>query len=123
MHDAVSAIRGIIVRFATLFPFRINALTCRNPLRTRRRKDLCQTPPIPSDGEGVGSVLSMAAGCGRAMKPGGRTLRGTSRRSMDGLCLLAARLEGGLLTAPCAPSCSPHAVGRKAAGVIRQRSP
>ena len=37
----------------------------------------------------------MSAGCGRAKKPGGRIPRGSLRRSMDGLRLLAARFPRG----------------------------
>ena len=55
----------------------------------------------PVGGEGVGSSAPMSAGCGRAMKPGGWILRGSLRRSMDGLRLLAARQWSGLLAAPC----------------------
>ena len=57
----------------------------------------------PVGGEGVGSSASMSAGCGRAMKPGGRILRGSSQGSMDGSCLLAARFPRGPL-APVAMS-------------------
>ena len=52
----------------------------------------------PVGGEGVGSSAPMSAGCGRAMKPGGWIPRGSLRRSMDGLRLLAARFPRGLLT-------------------------
>ena len=55
----------------------------------------------PVGGEGVGSSAPMSAGCGRAMKPGGWIPRGSLRRSMDGLRLLAARQWSGLLAAPC----------------------
>ncbi len=57
--------------------------------------------PHPVGGEGVGSSAPMSAGCGRAMKPGGRILRGSSWRSMDGLRLLAARQWSGPLAVPC----------------------
>ena len=63
----------------------------------------------------------MSAGCGRAMKPGRRRVRGSSRRSMDGLCLLAARLEvrsDGLAIAGVRPSRSGVSNGF---GAIRQR--
>ena len=52
----------------------------------------------PVGGEGVGSSAPMSAGCGRAMKPGGRIPRGSLRRSMDGLRLLAARFLCGPLS-------------------------
>ena len=55
----------------------------------------------PVGGEGVGSSAPMSAGCGRAMKPGGRIPRGSLRRSMDGLRLLAAGQWSGPLAAPC----------------------
>ena len=64
---------------------------------------------------------SMSAGCGRAMKPGRRRVRGSSRGSMDGLCLLAARLEvrsDGLAIAGVRPSRSGVSNGF---GAIRQR--
>jgi hypothetical protein len=51
----------------------------------------------PVGGEGVGSSAPMSAGCGRAMKPGGWILRGSSQGSMDGSCLLAARFPRGPL--------------------------
>ena len=60
----------------------------------------------------------MSAGCGRAMKPGGRIPRGSLRRSMDGLCLLAARFSSGLLTAR-EPSCPPRVAVSNVCGVIR----
>ena len=55
----------------------------------------------PVGGEGVGSSAPMSAGCGRAMKPGGRIPRGSLRRSMDGPRLLAARQWSGPLAVPC----------------------
>ena len=65
------------------------------------RRGPCQTPVHPVGGEGVGSSAPMSAGCGRAMKPGGRIPRGSLRRSMDGLRLLAARQWSGPLAVPC----------------------
>ncbi len=67
--------------------------SCKNCSVTNHpRQDPCQTPAHPVGGEGVGSTFSMAAGCGRAMKPGGRVLRGSLQTSMDDVRLLAARL-------------------------------
>jgi hypothetical protein len=66
--------------------------------------------PIPSVGRASDPRSSMAAGCGRAMKPGGRRPRGSSRRSMDGLCLLAARCwmrAAGRIVATCPPRVGP----------------
>ena len=48
----------------------------------------------------------MAAGCGRAMKPGGWRPRGSRGASMDGVDRLAARFLCGLPTAM--PSCPPR---------------
>ena len=58
----------------------------------RRRKSLLHNPPIPSVGRASDPRSSMATGCGRAMKPGRRRVRGSLRTSMDGVRLLAARL-------------------------------
>ena len=72
-----------------LSPFKINSVP------SHHGRDPCQTPAHPVGGEGVGSSAPMSAGCGRAMKPGGWIPRGSLRRSMDGLRLLAARLLCG----------------------------
>ena len=64
---------------------------------------------------------SMSAGCGRAMKPGRRRVRGSSRAGMDPARLLAARLEvrsDGLAIAGVRPSRSGVSNGF---GAIRQR--
>ena len=58
----------------------------------RRRKTPRHNSPIPSVGRASDPRSSMAAGCGRAMKPGRRRVRGSLGMSMDGIPLLAARL-------------------------------
>ena len=67
----------------------------------------------PVGGEGVGSSASMSAGCGRAMKPGGRILRGSSQGSMDGSCLLAARFPRGPLAPVAMSAARRHPQGRR----------
>ena len=60
---------------------------------------------IPSAGRASDPRSSMAAGCGRAMKPGRRRVRGSSRAGMDPARLLAARLwMEPLLSRPSARS-------------------
>ena len=59
---------------------------------------LVSDSPHPVGGEGVGSSAPMSAGCARAKKPGGWIPRGSLRRSMDDLCLLAARFLCGPLS-------------------------
>ena len=54
-------------------------------------------PSHPVGGEGVGSTASTTAGCGRAMKPGGGVLRGSSRASVWMTPLARRRPRGGPL--------------------------
>ena len=73
------------------------------------RKKPWDTRGIPSVGRASDPRSSMSAGCGRAMKPGRRRVRGSSRAGMDPARLLAARLQErvadvasrGAMSAPC----------------------
>ena len=78
--------------------------------------------PIPSDGEGVGSTFSMAAGCGRAMKPGrGKSGGPRGGRWMASVCSPRAFRCGPMPSSRMTPS-PPRSGRREAPGAIRSKA-